>query len=163
MNYEDELQHYGIPGQKWGVRRNLRVLANHRRNVAVNNAKREYRNKNITKDQRKLAIKQANLDKKALLKSVKQKRTREEFKQYKKDIKKQTLSEVPNARIKKGATTVNHLITAAQVAGAGAAIGTAAVMGLPVLAAAGGAGAASIAVSVGKDYCIQKGILDNLA
>lgn len=160
---DQELYHYGVPGQKWGVRRNLRVLANHRRNIAINDAKNDYRSKRITKSQRKLAIKQAKLDKKALLKSANQKRSEEEFKAYKKDIKSQTLSEVPHARLKKGATTVNHLITMAEVAGVGAAIGTAGIMGAPVLAAVGGAGAASVAVSIGKDYCIQKGILDKIA
>lgn len=160
---DQELYHYGVPGQKWGVRRNLRVLANHRRNIAINDAKNDYRSKRITKSQRKLTIKQAKLDKKALLKSANQKRSKEEFKAYKKDIKSQTLSEVPHARLKKGATTVNHLITMAEVAGVGAAIGTAGIMGAPVLAAVGGAGAASVAVSIGKDYCIQKGILDKIA
>ena len=162
MNHEDELRHYGVPGQKWGVRRNLRVLANHRNNVAINKATHDYRNKTITKDQRKSAIKQAKLDKKALLKSANQKRTKEEFKAYKKDIKNQTLSEVPHARIKKGATTVNHLVTASQIAGAGIAFAGGAFMGLP-LAAVGGAAVGSAVVALGKDHCIQTGILDNLA
>lgn len=44
----DDLAHYGVPGMRWGVRRNLHVLSNNRRNNAVRDARIKYKNKQIT-------------------------------------------------------------------------------------------------------------------
>ena len=73
MNYEtsDELQHYGVKGMKWGVRRDVELLANNRRNAVVRKAKRDYRDGKISSEQKKTAIRKANADKKTYMEKVK--------------------------------------------------------------------------------------------
>ena len=75
---DGELHHYGVKGMKWGVRRDYRVLANHRRNQAVRDAKKDYREGKISKSDRKEAIKKA--------------------KNYTKDFKKETKAQFKNAK-----------------------------------------------------------------
>ena len=63
----NELYHYGVPGMKWGVRRDTRIIANHRRNVEVGKLKERYRAGKITKQQYKDLIHKINLQKNPLL------------------------------------------------------------------------------------------------
>ena len=159
----DELQHYGVLGMKWGVRRNSRVLGNHRRNIAVKDAKQAYRSGSITKEQKKAAIKKANQDRKALIKSAGARRTREEGKQYRRDIKNQTLSEVPHSHLKKGLTTVNKLLALGVIANNATAVGAASAL-MPAMAPLAISGAAvSSAAAIGASYLVQNGILDKIA
>lgn len=114
MEREFELYHYGVPGMKWGVRRNIRVLANNRRNKKVKQITSDYKAKKITRSQKKTAIKKANTAKKEEITSmrsqIKNVKNKQEFKSVKQSIAKQTVAEVKFSNIKKGATTVNKLL-----------------------------------------------------
>ena len=164
---ENELYHYGVKGMKWGVRRDLRVLANHRRNVSVRNIKNKYRVGEITKLEKKSRIREANLAKKDYLKKTKQTlhNTNDEAKlaKMKHDIAKQTISEVPNNTLKKGATTVNRLLAGIDV---GSGILTSAAMigavGPAAIPVAGGLAVYNSAVRVGMEKLVQMG-LDKLS
>ena len=160
----DELQHYGIPGMKWGVRRNIRTLTYHRRNQSINDARLNYKKGNISRSEKRAEIKKAKhnrkLESKQMLRSVKSAKTREEFKNAKQNISKQAVSEVPLNTVKKGATTVNKLL-------AGVNTGTTLGLGLGLAATAATGPLAGIALTasvvgasaeVGAHYLIQKGI-----
>ena len=55
---------------KWGIRRNSRVLANHRRNDAVRSIKNDYDLGKITKDKKRSLIKAENKKKRAFIKKI---------------------------------------------------------------------------------------------
>ena len=61
---DEELLHYGVRGMKWGIRRDVRVLANHRRNQAVKDARNKYHSGKITNEKKRSAIRKANFEKK---------------------------------------------------------------------------------------------------
>ena len=143
----DELMHYGVLGMKWGVRRNARVLSNHRRNEGIKDVKKAYKSGKISRSEKRRGIKQV-----------------------KKSIAKQTLSEVPHSTLKKGLTTLNKAFAVANVSGvaAGTAIGVA-----PALAMGGVAATAAVAALplsavgaftiAGQHYLVQKKILNKMA
>ena len=60
----DELQHYGIPGMKWGVRRNIRTLTYHRRNQSIKDARLNYKEGNISRSEKRAEIKKAKRNRK---------------------------------------------------------------------------------------------------
>lgn len=158
MYGEEELKHYGVPGMRWGVRRNANVLYNHRRNRAVKRARDQYAVGSITKERKKAMIKSANDYKKKSMKQTMAKAASVDkvgYAKLKREVVKQTVTEVPNQRIKKGAHVVNNVLH-------GYALGTtlasslaaAAVMG-PAGVVPGGIGAAVI---IGRQQLIRMGI-----
>lgn len=177
--YSDELMHYGVLGMKWGVRRDARVLAQNRRNKAVNKAKTDYKLGNISKEQKKADVKKAKSDaknyKKNIKKQFKNEKTKEGRKNLEKDIKTQTMKEVPSRTLKKGLTTVNKFMTG-YTTSVGAAIGGYGIAGLASTAATGvattsaaalapytiPAAAGIVAVGLGRGYITQK-VLDRLS
>lgn len=111
-----ELCHYGVKGMKWGVRRDARILANHRRNVSVRKAKERYERGKITKERRAMEIREANAIKKETLNNYKK-----QFKNAKNDaererlgrnITKQALAEVPDIKVKRGLAVVTQTLGA---------------------------------------------------
>lgn len=163
---EDELYHYGVKGMKWGVRRDVRLLANSRRNDRVRSAKRAYKEGKITKADRKKAIKAANLEKKEYIKQTKERfanaGTKAERKELKRDIANKTVNSVHHATIKRGAATVNALIGVASVGtmGVSAAIGAAAAPALAGVVI--GSNAVGIAAEIGRYRLVRMG-LDKLS
>lgn len=161
----NELCHFGVPGMKRGIRKNSRLLANHRRNETVHNAKYDYKRGNITKKEKKNIISEANKTKKMDIKSSKKEISQthgyKNIKNLKNNIKNQTIKEIPHSKIKKGASFVNKVFHGSAVAtsigiGAGLAL-TGGLGSLPLAAGAIGA-----AASAGEGYLIQRGILDKL-
>ena len=162
---QDELYHYGVKGMKWGVRRDAQLLANHRRNVDVRQARLNYRTGKITKEQKSEAIRRANAKKKKFLTDTKNEyesaTSLSKKSQMEQDIVRKTAKEVPRASIKKGASLANRLISAWQIGqGLGTAAALASVPGGAVLGAAVLAGTA--AGAAGRAWLIDKGI-DKLA
>lgn len=159
---DDELCHFGVKGMKWGIRRNARLLANHRRNQAVNEIKRQHKAGNITSSEKKTAIRDENLKKKAYLDKtkadVKSLKGRRNIAKVNVDIKKQTISEVPNYHLKKGLTTANRVLRGANIAGTvtSGVIGTAAVPALGSLIL--GSAAVAVAAQVGMHAVAQMAI-----
>lgn len=165
-NNQEYLQHYGIPGMKWGVRRNSILLANHNRNEKVRIAKLDYKKGIINKKEKKTIISDANKAKKAEIKSskreIRQTHGYKNIKDLKKNIKDMTVSEVPHSKVKKGASIVNkmfHASYAASYIGAGTALTLSGGIGAVPLAV----GALGAAASIGEGYLIQRGILDKLS
>lgn len=151
MNYytTDELYHYGVKGMKWGVRRDVELLANHRRNVAVKNAKTKYKEGSITSDQKKAAIKKAKTDRKDYLKKTKESyeglKTKEQREKASQNIRKQASKEVSSRTLKKGMRAVNDIVTTAQITSTAVSVGIG-VMASPALAPMLGASLAGYTV-----------------
>lgn len=139
---EDELMHYGVKGMRWGVRRDVELLANRRRNQAISKAKKDYRSGTISKETKKATIKKAKTDRKDYLKktktdyeSLKSKTDKKEFRQ---NITNKARKEVPHRRTKKTLRAINDALTIKQIATNTISVGVGVIAGpqmAPILAA----------------------------
>ena len=159
----DELYHYGVPGMKWGVRRDVRILANHRRNVAAGRLKEQYRSGNITKQQYKDSIRNVNLRKKKYMSDIENEfrnaKTDSERTKLGENISNTAVNEVPNISIKRGLAVANQLFGTANIGSTTyTTLGLAAIN--PAFATAYvGAGVVSAAAEVGLRY-VTRSLLD---
>lgn len=159
---DEELYHYGVKGMKWGVRRDYRVLANRRRNEAVRKVKADYKTGAISRSEKRQRMKEAKNTKKTLQAEMKSRyknaKTRQDRKVLNQEVRNQAIRDVPHRRIKKGATTVNKLLTVGHVgtAAIGAAAAAAAAPALAPMAIASLAG--TVAVNAGRQALVQWGI-----
>lgn len=157
-----ELYHYGVPGMKWGVRRDARILANSRRNNRIREARDAYKAGKITKEARDEEIRSAKRDKKKELDRTKEQfakaKTDAERERLESDIRNKTTKEVSNVTLKRGAYAVNAMLGVANTA----SIGLSTVPLLSINPAFAGAIVASAAVGVaaeaGKRYVIGLGL-----
>lgn len=119
LTVNNELYHYGVPGMKWGVRRDTRILANHRRNVEAGKLKEQYRSGNITKQQYKDSIHNVNLRKKNYISDVENKfknaKSADERTKLGKNIADTAVKEVPNITVKRGLAVANQLFGTASI------------------------------------------------
>lgn len=137
---DDALMHYGVKGMKWGVRRDVRILANHRYNQQKNKIKNSYDAGKIDKNQKNMKLRAAKSMKRDYLSGVQQKyknaKTDEERESLDNSIMNKAVKEVPNLHIKRGLAVANQALRAAGIAsavvigGAGAAVSAAAATGL---------------------------------
>lgn len=164
-NSTDELQHYGVKGMKWGVRRDVELVANRKRNAAVRKAKNSYETGEITKAQYKSAKKQAKSDKKDYMKNVKKDfegKTKAEQYKMSQNITKQAINNVPNRRLKKGIKAVNTALTVANI-GEGVLTAAAFVTAGPAVAAAAGIGLVAGSIGeLGRQYVVNR-VVDRLS
>lgn len=160
---DNELYHYGVPGMKWGIRRDTRILANHRRNVEVKWQKERYKSGSITKEQYRAARYKANAGKKKYMTDIENK-----FRKAKSDydreilgekISQTALREVPNIKLKRGVAAVNQLFGVASVGGIAYTSLTMAAVNPAFAAAYLGAGVVTAAAEVGRRY-VNRAILD---
>ena len=171
VRYNDEyLAHYGVKGMKWGVRRDLHMLANNRRNRDVRNIKRDYESGKISRQEKKSKIQQANKNKTDYLNKVKndfENGSKEKQQKIASDIKRQTLKDVPNKTLKDGAKMVNHIwgafdIGKTIISGTATAITGGALLGKGAVGGALTGTAFSVGLQVGRTWLIDKG-LDKLS
>lgn len=158
----DELYHHGVLGMKWGIRRNSRVLANHRRNDAVRSIKNDYDLGKITKDKKRSLIKIENKKKLDFIKKdYKYSRTTKDEGALRKRynaVAKETQSEVKGARLKKDLRAINVGAMGLGVTKIGAATVSLA-LGNPLLAGAVlTSGAINTAATVGLSKLVQYGL-----
>lgn len=160
---EYELYHYGVPGMKWGVRRDTRILANHRRNTEVERQKERYKSGNITRNQYRLARRKANLGKKKYLSDVENKfrnaKSDDERTKLGEDISNTAVKEVPNIKIKRGLAIVNQVLGTASIGNAAYTAAGMAVVNPAFAAAYVGAGVITAAAETGFRY-VTRSILD---
>lgn len=158
----DELMHYGVKGMRWGVRRNVRLLANRKRNEAVRAAKKEYRRKNISKSEYKTRKKAANRGineyKKSIKTEFKNAKNSAERKALRRKIAQDTLNKVPHSRLKKGIDFVNKALTVGYVVPSAVTAGGLAIAGSPLA----GVGLTGVAIgtlgNLGRQYLVSKGL-----
>lgn len=160
-NYE--LYHYGVPGMKWGVRRDTRILANHRRNVEANRLKDQYKSGKISKDQYKDSIRKVNLRKKKYMTDVENKfrnaKSESERTKLGDDISNTAVKEVPNIKVKRGLAVVNQLFGAASIGSTAYTTAGLAIINPAFAAAYVGAGVVTAAAETGFRY-VTRSILD---
>lgn len=162
----EELQHYGVAGMKWGVRKDAYDLANHRRNQAVFEAKRQFKRGEISKEKKKATIREANQTLKksnSVLKAeykVAKKQGRK--KEFQKNIQQQARDEVRNKTALRVGRTLNAMTTVGTLAGVASGATVAMVASPAVAGLALGAAAVTTATTAGKHYLVNKG-LDKLA
>lgn len=158
-----ELYHYGVPGMRWGVRRDTRILANHRRNTEASKLKDQYRSGQLTKRQYRESIRKVNLRKKKYLSDVENQfrnaKSDSEREKLGADISNTAVREVPDIKIKRGLAVANQLFGAASIGNAAyTSLGLAAVN--PAFAAAYlGAGVVTAAAETGFRY-VTRSVLD---
>ena len=161
--YPEDLQHYGVPGMKWGVRRDIRLLANSRRNKEVKDAKAKYKAGQIKKSTRDARIQQANVSKKRDIESMTKKvataSTYERQVKATSNISNAVMKEVPNYKVKRGAATVHKILSESRIKGLGIASVVGVATANPALAIAGVTG---MAAEIGAKYLTEKG-LDKLS
>lgn len=164
QTYTEELQHYGVPGMRWGVRKDIQLIANRRRNSSVREAKARYKTGQISKETRDARIKQANAKKKTDMDSM-TKKVAKSMKDYdsmvkaERDIAKTAAKEVPNHKVKKGAAFALDVVSGYRIGGM--AVTTAIGIGTanPIVTLAGAAG---LAAEAGARYVAGIG-LDKLS
>lgn len=158
----EDVVHYGVLGMKWGIRRNTRLLASHRRNKKVRKAKMDYFDEKIDNDTKKERIRQANTERKQTLRSTKEQVKNSSAKQIKETsekLSKQVVDEVPNYKIKRGAAYVNEFMSKYQGAEYGVITAAGVVSANPTLTIAGATGLVGTAIgAVGRNW-----VLDNLS
>lgn len=163
---EQELYHYGVPGMRWGVRRDTRILANHRRNVEVRKHKDRYKAGKITKTQYVAAKRKANLGKKKYLEDVEMqfRRAKSEYEREKlgESISNTAVKEVPNIKVKRGLAVANQLLGAYNVAGTAYTAAGMAVLNPAFAAVYVGAGAVAAAAEIGGRY-VNRVLLDKVS
>lgn len=159
---DGELYHYGVPGMKWGVRRDAQMLASSRRDKQVREAKNAYKAGKITKDARNEAIRSANLGKKKMLEKTKAQfanaKTDAERRRIENDIRNKATKEVSNVGLKRGAHVVNSIFGAANIASVGVSTAALAAVNPAFAGAAIASAAVGIAAEAGYRYLISKGI-----
>lgn len=160
---EQVLIHYGVPGMRWGVRRDARIIANHRRNVEVSLQKNKYKTGKITKEQYIAARKKATAEKKKYMSDVENKyrnaKSEKEIAKLDNDITKTAIKEVPNLTVKRGLAVVNQMLAIYDTTTVAATTGMLAVANPAFAAAYVGAGAVTIAAEAGYRY-VTRSLLD---
>lgn len=158
-NYPEDLQHYGVKGMKWGVKRDIRLIANSRRNKAVKEARDKYKTGRISKETRNARIKRANESKKNDIETMTNRmlnaKTDVKKARVENSISRTVVKEVPDYKVKRGATKVHKILSDSRIKGLGIASAVGIVTANPALAIASASG---MAVEIGAKYVTDIGI-----
>lgn len=133
-------------------------MANHTRNQAVKDAKKQYKSGTISKAEKKAAIVKANATLKGSKKSTKNAykatKTRAERTQFQKNVTSRAKSEVPHRKLKRAASFINSATTVAAISKSTISVGVAFAVGSPVMGATVAGHTALAAAQLGKQYLV---------
>lgn len=166
--YENEyvLYHYGVKGMKWGVRRDARILANHRYNAESKRLKTAYDWGMIDSEKYSDGIRKANARRKQSLadmeNSFRNAKSDAERERLGKNITKMAVNEVPDIKIQRGAAVANQLIGGAGIAKTAYTTAALSVLNPTFAAAYLGAGVVTTAAQTGLSW-VGRRYLDTLS
>lgn len=159
---QNDLQHYGVLGMKWGIRRDRQLMAERRYNKAKDNLKNKYELGEMSKEEYKTTRKAKKKEMKNAIKEGHKEsnsfKNKAELEERFKKVRKQAINEIPKYRLQAGAYTASRVLRGL---GTGAAMGKSMFVGAALGASMGGpvgvmAGIVSGAFSAGIDYGISR-------
>lgn len=166
---DNYLQHHGVKGMHWGVRKDYDIVSAHKRNKAIKEVKAKYMNGNVSQEAYKSAKKAAKSEfrnRYKTLKSETSNMSKEERKAHMKKISSTRITDIPYSTALKGAHIVSGVITASAVikgvSGTLASVSSAALVGYPPVAIGAVAlgGIAGTAIGAGVPRAIRKGVIN---
>ena len=161
---ENELMHYGVKGMKWGVRRDARILMNHRYNSRVRQLQTQRSRGQLDYEKYASELENARQKKKKDLASVedafRNAKTDAERKKLGDNITRMAVKEVPELKLKRGMAVANQLFGVASVTNTTYTSLALAAVNPAFGAAYLGAGAVTIAAEAGFRY-VTRAILDS--
>ena len=120
-NYNEEyLSHYGVKGMKWGIRKDVKLIANAKRNRQVRRIKDDYERGRISIQQKNTSIEKANKEKKRYITDMEKRYTnaksQRDVDKLNREVSDTAIKEVNNRRLKKGVSIAGHVMTGLSVA-----------------------------------------------
>ena len=114
MQENNYLAHYGVKGMKWGVRKDIRLIANSQRNRKVTRIKNDYERGRISREKRNISIQKANDEKKRYMSTMEDRyrnaKSSRERDKLEREVRNTAIKEVNNRGFKKGLSLTSEIL-----------------------------------------------------